>query len=150
MIKNNLKRNHLLLFFISREQRQLKGRTLIGEFAVFKLLVALLRTKLYTHDIKFLHSTCIFLVTGILICKMLLFVKCKSPSIRFVFYLSYQTITVISEMLFFLKAVTEIKQKTHLNIDGSFQFLHSQTLPRKQFQQKQTFLLLDFDTLKNF
>ena len=101
MIKNNLKRNHLLLFFISREQRQLKGRTLIGEFAVFKLLVALLRTKLYTHDIKFLHSTCIFLVTGILICKMLLFVKWKSPSIRFVFYLSYQTITIISEMFFF-------------------------------------------------
>ena len=101
MIKNNLKRNHLLLFFISREQGQLKGRTLIGGFAVFQLLVALLRTKLYTHGINFLHGICTFLVTGILICKMLLFVKWKSPSIRFVFYLSYQTITIISEMFFF-------------------------------------------------
>ena len=131
MIKNNLKRNHLLLFFISREQGQLKGRTLIGRFAVFKLLVALLRTKFYTHDIKFLHGICIFLVTGILICKMLLFAKWKSPSIRFVFYLSYQTISVTSEMFFFLKAVREIKQKTHLIIDGSFLFKLGKTLPCK-------------------
>ena len=120
MIKNNLRRNHLLLFFISREQRQLKARTLIGEFTVFKLLVALLSTKFYTHDIKFLHGICTFLVTGILICKILLFAKWKSPSIRFVFYLSYQTITVISEMFFYLEAVREIKQKSHLIIDGSF------------------------------
>ena len=43
MIKNDLKRNRLLLFFISREEGQLKGRTLKkNNFAVFKVSVVLL------------------------------------------------------------------------------------------------------------
>ena len=66
MVKKNLKRNRLLLF-VSREEGQLKGSTLIGEFAVFKLIVVLLITKLYMYDISF-SDIFNFLITRILIC----------------------------------------------------------------------------------
>ena len=140
MIKNNLKRNHLLLFFISREQGKVKGRTLIEGFAVFRWLVPLLRTKLYTHGIKFLHGICIFLVTGILICKMLLFLKWKSPSIRFVFYLSYQTVTVISEMFFFfLKQSRRLSRKLISQLMEVFSFYMEKHFYENSFNKSKRF-----------
>lgn len=82
---NNLKRNgqkqfkkkSLTSVSISRKVGQIKGRALQGGFVVFKLLVVLSIIKLYTPDISFL-DICKFLVTGILICEMLFFVKWKS------------------------------------------------------------------------
>ena len=70
--QKQFKKKSLITFFVFREVGQLKGRTLIGGFAVFKLLVVLSITKLYTFDITS-SDTCNFLVTGILIRKMLLF-----------------------------------------------------------------------------
>ena len=66
MAKKNLKRNRLLLF-VSREEGQLKGSTLSGGFAVFKLIVVLLITKLYMYDMSF-SDILNFLITRILIC----------------------------------------------------------------------------------
>ena len=60
----------LTTFFDSREEVQLKGRTIIGGFAVFQLLVVHSVTKLSTCDITF-SDFCNSLDTGILICKML-------------------------------------------------------------------------------
>ena len=82
---NNLKRNGqkqfkkklLISVSISRKVGQIKGRALTGGFVVFTLLVVLSIIKLYTPDISLL-DICKFLVTGILICEMLFFVKWKS------------------------------------------------------------------------
>ena len=104
---NNLKRNgqkqfkkkSLTTFFVSREEGQLQGKTSVRkDFVIFKLLVVLSITKLDTHGITF-SDICNFLVTEILICKMLLFCQVENICV-FVFYLSCQTITVSSEMVF--------------------------------------------------
>ena len=85
---NNLKQNgqkqfkkkSLTTFFVSREEGLLRGRILIGGFAVFRLVVVLLITKFYTHDLT-ISDICNFLVLnsnstfsfGILICNFFLF-----------------------------------------------------------------------------
>ena len=86
-------------FRFQRGEGQLKGRTVIGGFVVFELVVALRITKLHTHYITF-SGIWNFLLRWTLICKILLFVKWKTH--RFVFYLSCRTITVISKILLFL------------------------------------------------
>ena len=60
----------ILYFTVKKTNDRLGTRALTGGFAVFKLLVVLSITKLYTHDITF-SDNCNFDLTGILICKML-------------------------------------------------------------------------------
>ena len=91
-------KNLLTIFSISREEGQLKGRTPIGGFAEIYLLAVLLIFKLYMHDIT-VSDILNFLVPGILIWKMLFFLKWKRN--RFVFYLTCRTIAVMFEMFFF-------------------------------------------------
>ena len=67
-------KNLLTIFSISREEGQLKGRTPIGGFAEIYLLAVLLIFKLYMHDIT-VSDILNFLVPGILIWKMLFFLK---------------------------------------------------------------------------
>ena len=93
--QKQFKKKSLTTFFLYREEGQLKGRTIISGLALFKLLAVLAIPKLYTYNTIFL-DICNFLVTGILICKMLFFVKWKTH--RFVFYLSCQTIPVIKNL----------------------------------------------------
>ena len=45
------------------------------------------------------------------------------------FYLSCQTITVISEMVFSRETVKEITQQTHILIDENYCILFRETLP---------------------
>ena len=71
-MKKEFKKKLLSTFFVYREKGQLKRRTLIGVFAVFKLLVVLSITKGYTHGIAF-SDICNFLITGILICIFFFF-----------------------------------------------------------------------------
>ena len=78
MVKNSLK--EIAYYFLRFQLGRSIKRPLIGGFSVFKLVV----TTLYTHDMIF-SNICNFLVTGILICKMLIFVKWKTHG--FVFYL---------------------------------------------------------------
>ena len=59
--QKQFKNKSLANFFVFREEGQLKESTLIGGFAVFKLLVVLSITKLYMHDITF-SDICKFLV----------------------------------------------------------------------------------------
>ena len=73
MKENGQKQFEKKLLFVYREKRQLKGRTFIGGFSVFKQLAVLSMTNLHTHGITF-SDIFNFLVTRILICKILFFV----------------------------------------------------------------------------
>ena len=75
--QKQFKKKSLNPFSVSRQGWQLKWRTLIEKFALFKLHVSLSIITLYKHDITF-SDICNFLVTGNLICKILFFVKYKT------------------------------------------------------------------------
>ena len=98
--QKQIKKKSLTTFFISRERSKIKRKDSYWKICFIKLLVVLSVTKLYTHNMTF-SDICNFLVRGILICEMLLFVKWKTR--RFVFYLSRRTITVFLKWFFCAK-----------------------------------------------
>ena len=141
------KNKSLANFFVSREEGQLKERTLTGGFAVFKLLAILSITKLYMHDITF-SDICKFLVTGILICKMLFLVKWKTH--WFALYLPCQTITVFSEKFFFLwNSQGDYKMNSNINWWKSLTLTWTNT-SMKNFSNKVNFFTLRYFYLERF
>ena len=131
---------------ISREKGQLKGRTPIGGLAVFELLVILSITKLYTHGIT-VSDICSFLITRILICKMLFFVKWKKH--RFVFYL-FKLLLLSLQWLFFLwNSQGDYITNSYINWWKLLIFACTST-SIENVSTNETFFLLDFLNLKDF